>query len=80
MCINVKNGVEIIFYFYNIFQVVLDIIQNDEDSEPQNVEEFQKINYWLKWKKAMHAELQLLIKQEVFGSIVQTYKSIKLVG
>ena len=80
MCKNVKNGVEIIFYFYNIFQVILDIIQNDEDPKPQNVDEFRKINYWPKWKKAMHAELQLLIKQEVFGPIVQMSKSIKLVG
>ena len=33
-----KNGSEIIFYFYNIFQMAFDIIQNDEDPEPQNVE------------------------------------------
>ena len=35
---------------------------------------------WPKWKKAMHAELQLLIKQEVYGLVVQTSKIIKLVG
>ena len=29
-----KNGFEIIFYFYNSFQMALDIIQNDEDPEP----------------------------------------------
>ena len=60
-----KNGVEIIFSFYNTLQVALDIIQNDEDPEPQNMEECRKRNYWPKWKKAMHAKLQLLIKQEV---------------
>ena len=65
--------------------MALDIVQNYEDPEPQNVEEFQKKkfytqNYWPKWKKAIHAKLQLLIKQEVFGSVVQTSKSIKLVG
>ena len=65
MCINMKNRVKIILFLFNIFQMALDIIQNDEDPELQNVEECQKRNYWLKWKKAMHVELQLLINQEV---------------
>ena len=56
-----KNGFEIIFYFYNIFQMALYIIQNDEDPKPQ-MEERRKRNYWLKWTRAMHTESQLLIK------------------
>ena len=40
MCINVKNGVKIILFLFNIFQIALDIIQNDEDPKPQNVKEY----------------------------------------
>ena len=57
-----KNEFEIIFYFYNIFQMALDIIQNDEYPKPQNVEECRKRNYWLKWTRAVHTESQLLKK------------------
>ena len=60
--------------------MALGITHNDEVLELQNVEECRKINYWSKWKKAMHVESQLLIKQEVFESVVKTSKSIKLVG
>ena len=35
------------------FQVALDIIRNDEDPEPQNVEECRNKNDWPKWKEAM---------------------------
>ena len=60
--------------------MALDIIRNDEDLEPQNVEECQHRNDWPKWKEAMHAELNSLIKQEVLGHIVQTPRGIKPVG
>ena len=51
--------------FNNIFafQVALDIIRNDEDPEPQNVKECRNINDWPKWKEAMQAELNLLMKR-----------------
>ena len=45
------------------FQVALDIIKNDEDPESQNVEECRNRNDWSKWKEAMHAELNSLMKQ-----------------
>ena len=51
MCINVKSGVEILLFLFNIFQVALDIIQNDEDPKSKNVEEYRKRNYWPKWKR-----------------------------
>ena len=35
------------------FQVALDIIRNDENLKPQNVEECRNINDWPKWKEAM---------------------------
>ena len=59
------------------FQVALDIIRNDEDPEPQNVEECRNRNDWPKWKEAMQAELNSLMKREVFGPVVQTPKGIK---
>ena len=34
------------------FQVAMDIIRNDEDQEPQNVNECRHRNDWLKWKEA----------------------------
>ena len=62
------------------FQVALDIIQNEDDPEPQNMNECRKRNDWPKWREAMQAELHSLIKQDVFGPIVQTPASIKPVG
>ena len=44
------------------FQVALDIIRNDEDPEPQNVEESQHRTDWPKWKEAMQVELNLLMR------------------
>ena len=37
------------------FQMALDIIRNDEDPKPQNVEESRNRNDWLKWKEAIQA-------------------------
>ena len=62
------------------FQVALDIIQNDDDPEPQNTNECRQRNDWPKWKEAMQAELHSLIKRDVFGPVVQTPASIKHVG
>ena len=62
------------------FQVALDIIQNDDDSKPQNTNECKQRNDWPKWKEAMQAELHSLIKRDVFGPVVQTLASIKPVG
>ena len=46
------------------FQMALDIIRNDKDPEPQNVEECRNSNDWPKWKEAMPAELNLLMKRD----------------
>ena len=62
------------------FQVALDIIQNDDDPEPQNTNECRQRNDWPKWREAMQAELHSLIKRDVFGPVVQTLASIKPVG
>ena len=67
-----KNRVKIILFFYNIFQVALDIIRNDEDPEPRDVEECRKRNYWSKWKKAMHVRRIKIINKTIrFGLVVQ---------
>ena len=47
------------------FQVALDIIRNDEDPVPQKVQKCRNRNDWPKWKKAMHSELNSLMKREV---------------
>ena len=62
------------------FQVALDIIQNDDDPEPQNTNECRQRNDWPKWREAMQAELHSLIKRDVFGPVVQTPASIKPIG
>ena len=58
----------------------MNIISNDEDQEPQNMNECRHRNDWLKWKEAIQTELKSLAKQEIFGLIVQTPKDIKPVG
>ena len=63
------------------FQVAHDIIRNDEDPEPQNVEECRHRNDLPKWKEVMKAkQLNLLTKREVFGLVLQTLEDVKLVG
>ena len=47
------------------FQVASNIIRNDEDPEPPNVEECRHRNDWPKWKEAIHAKLNSLTKREV---------------
>ena len=37
------------------FQVALDIIHNDDDPEPQNMNECRRRNDWPNWKEAMQA-------------------------
>ena len=62
------------------FQVASDIIRNDEDPEPRNVEECRQRNDLPKWKEAIQAELNSLTKREVFGPVVQTPEDVKPVG
>ena len=62
------------------FQMTFDIIRNDENPEPQNVEECRNRNDWPKWKEAMQVELKSLMKRDVFGPVVQTPKYVNPVG
>ena len=60
--------------------MALDIIRNDENPEPQNVGECRNRNDGPKWKEAMQAELNSLMKRDIFGPVVQTPKGVKPVG
>ena len=60
--------------------MALDIIRNDENPEPQNMEECRNRNDWRKLKEAMWAELKSLMKRDIFGLVVQTLKGVKHVG
>ena len=60
--------------------MTLDIIRNEEDPEPQNVEECRHRNDWPKWKETMQVGLNLLMKRDIFGPIVQPPKGVKPVG
>ena len=53
-----------------VFQMALYIIINYENPEPQNVEECRNINDWPKWKESIQAELNSLMKRDVFGPVV----------
>ena len=57
-----------------------DIIRNNEDLEPRNVEEYQYRNDWPKWKEVIQAELNSLTKREVFEPVVQTPEDVNPVG
>uniref|UniRef100_A0A2N9HZ23 Reverse transcriptase Ty1/copia-type domain-containing protein n=1 Tax=Fagus sylvatica TaxID=28930 RepID=A0A2N9HZ23_FAGSY len=63
------------------FKVALDITRsNDHEIEPQTVEQCRRRNDWPKWKEAIQAELNSLLKREVFGPIVQTPEGVMPVG
>lgn len=62
------------------FQVANDIIKNDEEPEPWNMEECWHKNDQPKWKEVMQVELNSLTKQETFKPIPQTHKDVKSVG
>ena len=63
-----------IFFAYN---VAVDIIFENEDSEPKSVEECQQRKYWFLWKEEIEVELNSLSKRQIFGLVVQTPKVVK---
>ena len=44
------------------------------------MEECQLGTDWPKWKEVMQSKLNSLMRQKVFGLVVQTPKGVKLVG
>jgi hypothetical protein len=63
------------------FKVALDITRsNDHEIEPQIVEQCRRRNDWPKWKEAIQAELNSLLKREVFGPMVQIPEGVMPIG
>ena len=56
------------------------VAQVHDDIEPCPAIECQQRAYWPKWKEAIQAELDSLIKRQVFGPVVLTPLCVKLVG
>ena len=54
------------------FAVATEILKEDDDHEPRNVDECRSKHDWLKWKEAMQVELDSLAKRKVFGLVVPT--------
>ena len=62
------------------YNVATNIMQDNEDHEPQSVIECRQRNDWPKWQELIQSELNSLAKREVFRPIVQTPNGIKPVG
>jgi hypothetical protein len=66
---------------YFSFKVAFNITRsNDDEIEPQTVEECQCRNDLPMWKEAIQAELNSLVKREVFGPVVQKLEGVMPVG
>lgn len=63
-------------FAYAVAQEIID----DHEMEPRFVAECQRRADWLKWKEAFQAELDSLVKRQVFGPVVPTPANVKLVG
>ena len=62
------------------FAVATEILKEDDDHEPHNVDECCNKHDWSKWKEAIQVELDSLAKRKVFEPIVLTPNDVKLVG
>ena len=58
----------------------LDVINDDEDHDPNSINACRKRDDWPKWKDAIGAELNSLEKRKVFRPVVHTTKGVKPVG
>ena len=74
------NRSEIVVDYVFAYNVATNIMQDNEDHEPQSIIECQQRNDWPKWQEAIQSQLNSLVKREVFGPIVQTPNGIKYVG
>ncbi|KAI3706684.1 hypothetical protein L6452_24599 [Arctium lappa] len=60
-----KTDVDDIF----AYNIALNVIENEEDQEPKSVNKCMHRKDWPKWKDAIQAELNSLMKREVFGPV-----------
>ena len=71
------NRSEIVVDYVFVYNVATNIMQDNEDHEPQYVIECGQRNDWPKWQEAIQSKLNSFVKREVFGPIVQTRNGIK---
>ena len=71
------NRSEIVVDYVFAYNVATNIVQDNEDHEPQSVIEYRQRNDWPKWQEAIQSELNSLAKREVFGPIFQNPNGIK---
>ena len=62
------------------YSIAIEMVSDENDSEPRTVEECRCRHDWPKWKEAMQTELKSLEKREVFGKICLTPMGVKPVG
>ena len=62
------------------FQIVIDIIRNDEDLKVETMNECQHRKDWPKWKVYIPKKLDSLEKWELLRLVVQMPEVVKLVG
>ena len=62
------------------YNVVHDVMNDNEDHEPKSMKDCMQRNDWPKWKDAIEAELKSLGERKVFGPVVRTPKGVKPVG
>ena len=74
------NRSEIVVDYVFAYNVATNIMQDNEDHEPQSVIQFRQRNDWPKWQESIQSELNSLAKREVFRPIVQTPNGIEPVG
>ena len=74
------NRSKIVVDYVFAYNVATNIMQDNEDHEPQSIIECQQRNDWPKWQEAIQSELNSLAKREDFGPIVQTPNGIKSVN
>ena len=62
------------------YNIVLDVMIENEDLEPKSIDECRHRDDWSKWKEAIENEMSSLNKHKVFGPVVRIPEGTKPVG
>ena len=62
------------------FSVACEVMNKNDDHEPQTMNECQNRHDWKNWKDAIDTELNSLNNRRVFGHIVDIPKGVKPIG
>ena len=73
-----RNEIEVDDVFS--YHIAREIMNENEDLEPESIDECRRRKDWPKWKDAINAELNSLTRRKVFGPIVRTPNGVKPVG